>query len=383
MSKDIIVSYLDGVDNKASLLTCLPKDLYLIQQVSPKEITGVLAKLLPTIQADEEKAFIILISREAYLREEEEREIASLITSSGLKAEPVFLVVGKDFTCEEVSRIVQRNNLFFSLMEQPDDSCTFRGYVDKALLDFCQGRKIIQLISNEFMSFIENEEIKSSKEEIEQMNMELESLNRIDELTQLLNRKGIVEYFQVMKGRATRERWRLKTQKGQKGSPNGKKDAMKPAGNLEDFFGHLSCMMIDIDNFKSVNDTYGHLIGDQVLQTLGGTFQEEGIFRKEDVCGRYGGEEFIVILPATSCKHACIPAEKLREEIKKKTFTADDGTNFHVTISIGVSQLEEASETMNDIVNKADIALYQAKETGKDKTVVFDKTMKNTKVSKN
>jgi diguanylate cyclase (GGDEF)-like protein len=286
-------------------------------------------------------------------------------------------VVSKRFSWKDIDYIIQHNHLFYTMPSSERQLLSernvnlFRGFVDKALLDFSLNGKLIELISTEFLSFIEKEELKLSKEEVEQLNMELETRNRVDELTQLLNRKGIFEYFNMAKGRATRERWRLKAQSLQFAS-DSEDLHQEPEGDIEDFFGHLSCMMIDIDNFKKINDTYGHIVGDEVLRGIGVLFSEDGIFRKEDICGRFGGEEFIVILPATNAMHAMIPAEKLRKTIKKQTFQSTEGESFKVTVSIGIAELQESEEPIDELINKADIALYEAKQTGKDRTVIFE-----------
>ena len=112
-----------------------------------------------------------------------------------------------------------------------------------------------------------------------------------------------------------------------------------------------------------------------MLKELGRLFNENTIFRSEDVSGRYGGEEFIVILPATNAKNAWHPAEKLREALAAKEFDPGNGETFHVTISIGIAELDDSEESIDEIIKKADVALYRAKETGKDRTVLYSDDM--------
>jgi diguanylate cyclase (GGDEF)-like protein len=375
MSKKVVFTLLDGIEEVALLLDELPELTYILKHAEPGNLCTVIEKNLPHIMKSEDNSFVIVLSRKHYYGEAKERSVAKLMTSSGIKAEPIFLVVDKNFTWKDIDHIIHHNNLFYVMptnrrqLLTKKNINTFRGLIDKAILDFNLNSKLIDLISNEFMSFIEKEELKLSKEEIEQLNMELETKNRVDELTRLLNRKGIFEYFHMAKGRATRERWRLKAQ-------NLNRDEIanfqvQPEGDIDEFFGHLSCMMIDIDNFKKVNDTFGHIVGDEVLRGIGSLFIAKGIFRQEDVCGRFGGEEFIVILPATNAEHAINPAEKLRKTIESKTFESAEGEPFTVTVSIGVAELEESEETIEDLINKADIALYEAKQTGKNRTVIY------------
>lgn len=120
----------------------------------------------------------------------------------------------------------------------------------------------------------------------------------------------------------------------------------------------LSLLMIDIDNFKKVNDTYGHPFGDIVLAKVAGIIKET--VRDSDIVGRYGGEEFIIILPETSSKEAFILGERVRKAIEEYEY--DNGVK--VTISGGVSQLIENSE---QLIRDADQLLYKSKHTGKNK----------------
>jgi diguanylate cyclase (GGDEF)-like protein len=130
----------------------------------------------------------------------------------------------------------------------------------------------------------------------------------------------------------------------------------------------LSIMIIDIDNFKSINDTYGHPAGDEVLRQLAGIL--EGERRKSDVVGRYGGEEFVIIMPHTKKQEAAVMAERLRKKIKAYAFNTGSEKSS-LTISIGVSSLTENIYDMDDLLKIADKALYQAKGQGKNKVVVL------------
>lgn len=122
----------------------------------------------------------------------------------------------------------------------------------------------------------------------------------------------------------------------------------------------LCIMMADIDFFKRVNDDYGHLIGDGVIITL--TQVIKNIIRKNDFAGRYGGEEFLVVLPKTKLNEAINIAEKIRKSIETQKFDAE---NLKVTISIGVA--EYSGEEAALLINKADKLLYKAKENGRNR----------------
>jgi diguanylate cyclase (GGDEF)-like protein len=139
----------------------------------------------------------------------------------------------------------------------------------------------------------------------------------------------------------------------------------------------LAVAMIDIDHFKSVNDSFGHLAGDQVLRELALSLQ--GSLRDYDIVGRFGGEEFTLLLPHTDPGEAAQVAERIRDRIERRTVTIDDGSRegFHlrVTISIGVATLNGSHRDLNDLIAAADSALYQAKNAGRNAVrVVTDGT---------
>jgi len=124
----------------------------------------------------------------------------------------------------------------------------------------------------------------------------------------------------------------------------------------------LSLMMIDIDNFKNYNDTYGHQGGDEVLKKVGDTLLHT--IRKSDIGCRYGGEELIVIMPQTELHTALEIAERIRQRIENIDL---DGKN--VTVSIGVSQATSSIKTSKTLLKLADNALYKAKNQGKNKVI--------------
>ena len=131
----------------------------------------------------------------------------------------------------------------------------------------------------------------------------------------------------------------------------------------------VTILMIDIDLFKRVNDNFGHLIGDQVLSKIGPRFRT--ILRSSDVIGRYGGEEFVVLMPETNLENGIAIAERLRISITDHPFTTDKG-DISLTISIGVSSKENQSEeTLEAVLENADQALLLAKQNGRNKVVVW------------
>jgi two-component system, cell cycle response regulator len=173
--------------------------------------------------------------------------------------------------------------------------------------------------------------------------LELESrlndLARRDSLTGVLNRRTFHEVFQREWSRAVRYRH------------------------------PLSCVMIDIDYFKKVNDTYGHLVGDHVLRFLAQSL--EGQSRCPDYVCRWGGEEFCVLLPETDERGAQTWAERCCWTIAGAEFSSDE-YNFAMTASFGVAERQEDVRTPEQLLDRADQALYAAKRAGRHRVVCFE-----------
>jgi two-component system, cell cycle response regulator len=125
----------------------------------------------------------------------------------------------------------------------------------------------------------------------------------------------------------------------------------------------LSCLLIDLDNFKAINDTYGHPTGDLVLQQLAGILREA--LRASDTIFRYGGEEFLVLLPETELAGAIALGEKIRQAAASRIF-GDGERIFHLTLSAGAGSLCE-QESGHDMIARTDLALYHAKERGRNR----------------
>ena len=133
----------------------------------------------------------------------------------------------------------------------------------------------------------------------------------------------------------------------------------------------IAVMMIDIDNFKNINDTYGHQFGDKVIQNIADEIKKS--IRKNDIVGRYGGEEFIVFFNGNSQKEYISISERIRTNIENSPVENSLGEFVSVTCSIGVVYRDIIKESLNDLINLADTALYKAKNTGKNKVVVIKK----------
>lgn len=131
----------------------------------------------------------------------------------------------------------------------------------------------------------------------------------------------------------------------------------------------LSISMLDIDHFKKINDTYGHTIGDEVLRTLGSELREH--IRYPDTIGRYGGEEFLIVLPHSTLKAASEQAERLCKYVRSLRITAGE-QEIAITVSIGVAQYKIQKEDWQAFLNRADAALYRAKNSGRDQWAVAE-----------
>ena len=125
----------------------------------------------------------------------------------------------------------------------------------------------------------------------------------------------------------------------------------------------MTLLLLDLDDFKQFNDTFGHVEGDQVLLRLGQVVKR--CLRQTDSAYRYGGEEFTILLPMTKSEDAAVTAERIRTEFKKENFSPLSGQDVYVTMSIGLAQYKP-QEDMKAFVNRVDQLMYQAKKNGKD-----------------
>ncbi|MFH1397599.1 MAG: GGDEF domain-containing protein [Candidatus Omnitrophota bacterium] len=130
----------------------------------------------------------------------------------------------------------------------------------------------------------------------------------------------------------------------------------------------LACLMIDIDYFKDLNDRYGHLVGDVILKEASQIIKDS--IRQIDILGRYGGEEFCLALPETKKEEARFAAERIREAIEDEAIRAYD-ENLKITISLGIAMLPEDALDTEALIDKADQALYKAKQAGRNRVCIY------------
>jgi two-component system, cell cycle response regulator len=194
-----------------------------------------------------------------------------------------------------------------------------------------------------------NRELTEARDKLEKLTIELSEKNTL--LEELANRDGLTKiynhrYFQEYLDKELSRAVRYKTT--------------------------LSLILIDIDHFKSFNDTYGHQVGDFVLKEVCSVSDE--LVRNSDLLARYGGEEFVIVLPETIIDNAKTVAEKLRKAIEEKRFFNEETKeDYKVTISLGIACFEPDKKMLlkNQLIEHADKALYVAKKNGRNRTVAY------------
>jgi diguanylate cyclase (GGDEF)-like protein len=180
---------------------------------------------------------------------------------------------------------------------------------------------------------------KRAEEHIRQLNDRLEQQVMTDDLTGLANRRA---FFQ-----------------------RGEEEIRR----VERYHTPLSVIVLDGDRFKTINDSHGHAAGDGMLQTIADVLRRT--VRDIDLSARFGGDEFGILLPNTDIVGAVRLAERLRQAIKTSTYRLD-GKDIHVTVSVGVAEYGKSGKNLDTILRKADAALYQAKEQGRDRVIFVD-----------
>jgi diguanylate cyclase (GGDEF)-like protein len=179
---------------------------------------------------------------------------------------------------------------------------------------------------------------KRHEEERTSLIRKLDYLSKTDSLTGVLNRRAIMERIEYEIERAKR------------------------------YGSGLSIVICDLDYFKEVNDTYGHAVGDGVLRSLTGTIS--GALRSADIAGRYGGDEFILILPETQIEVAEVVAERVREAVKEAEIRIGS-EKINISLSLGVTAYEYPTDDADELIKRADSALYMSKNEGRNRVHVF------------
>jgi len=184
-----------------------------------------------------------------------------------------------------------------------------------------------------------NEQINQKQKQLELANTKLEELAHTDELTRIPNRRRILERLEDEINRANRYRT------------------------------NLAVLLLDLDHFKFVNDRYGHKEGDRVLVHSAQIFQNE--VRRTDWIGRYGGEEFLGVLPETDAEAAVQLAARLRNRMQETSIPLETGVRIKITVSIGVAWFRWDVDTGESLLQRSDMALYRAKALGRDQVCLW------------
>ena len=195
---------------------------------------------------------------------------------------------------------------------------------------------MISLTATSLLAYVYTSKSMSCFERMERVNRQLAEMANQDALTGVLNARAYGEVTKQLSLLAQRNN--------------------KP----------FSVLFLDLDHFKSVNDRHGHHVGDMVLQEVALCLSK--VVRRSDVLGRVGGEEFAVFLPETNIKGAMLVAEALRYEIEALQLMANETESLSVTVSVGAAESLSSAETVEEIQRRADVAMYQAKDAGRNRS---------------
>lgn len=257
----------------------------------------------------------------------------------GKKVEELFVEDGEDLLDFPEEGSHEELNMQLSSLFYDHEDYFFTGYVFNTGDNYCligeerqEGQKKvlkkISLLNNALSN--KTRELTKKNRELEKANRRIEELSRTDTLTGLANRRHFLDYFGKMISQARRHSY------------------------------PLSLIMIDLDRFKQVNDTYGHGAGDDLLSAIGDLLNQET--RKEDLAARIGGEEFAVLLTQAGEEEALRYAERIRKEVMKIDV---ESVNKQVTASLGIATLQD-DDDVESIMKRADEALYSSKENGRN-----------------
>lgn len=236
--------------------------------------------------------------------------------------------------------------IFISAKTKPDDKILGfdAGAVDYITKPFHRAEMVSRIRTHLALKFARddlhraNQEIQNQNLKLEAAYEELQKIARTDSLTKLSNRRDLYDHMETERSRFHR---------------NGKPFVL---------------MICDIDNFKHFNDTYGHDCGDYILVTLSTLFTD--VLRKQDTVGRWGGEEFLFMLPETGLNGGLVAAEKIRSSVADYPFEYN-GQILKVTITAGVALYNNQDQDLDFIIKQADEGLYQGKKAGKNRVVVM------------
>jgi len=198
----------------------------------------------------------------------------------------------------------------------------------------------VDYITKPFLKAIVKARVNTHIRIIDQMRM-IESIGLIDPLTKISNRRGFESRLQVEWNRAVREK-----------TP-------------------ISILMMDIDKFKNYNDAHGHQQGDAALKAFA-DITSKSLLRSIDFAARWGGEEFVILIPGANAEGAMNVAERVRINLETAILTTDEGVDTKITASIGINSIVPGADDSTEVfIKKADQALYKAKESGRNRSILI------------
>lgn len=189
----------------------------------------------------------------------------------------------------------------------------------------------ISKLNNELAN--KTRKLSKKNNELRKAKAKIEKVMRTDKLTKLANRRAFMEFLDKILAKSTRSE------------------------------APLSILMLDLDDFKDINDSYGHVVGDKVLRSVGKILAENT--RRGDMAARFGGDEFTILLVETSAGEAVETAERLRREVKNISISSLEKT---LTLSLGIT-VSRGNESIEELLSRADEAMYKAKQAGKDEII--------------
>lgn len=261
----------------------------------------------------------------------------------------LFPEIPKDWLKQKIETVLLLNSKAFTTWEQRPYVFKFKSYLPITGIHeyMFQNMTIIPLkslsgeINQVTLIIYDVSDVASNRLALLEANQQLEAANRIDQLTKLYNRGHLEE---CIKGEFNR---------------------CKRSGKAS------SLVMLDIDHFKKVNDNHGHPAGDEVLRIVGKIMVD--LQRNTDISGRYGGEEFAIILVDTSIDQAVFFVERLRKGIIAAAIQYND-VDIPITISLGISEMSEEITTHEEWISRSDQSLYKAKNNGRNQYQIYSST---------
>lgn len=273
-----------------------------------------------------------------------------------LKHQIIFFEVDDNTDAEELSKLLASNNFFFFILDHDSYTHTLGAMSAKRFFTFARisdPTEDIIIRFNTLVQYVEiTNELRRKGEELEDTVFELafattNVLEKNEFLEQLANKDSLTLLY----------------------NHSFFKDRMKEEFDRASRYGNIfSIALLDLDFFKRVNDTYGHLKGDEVLRTF--AIVLKNCIRTSDIGARYGGEEFAVIFPETDMNEAKAAVERIRTAFADTSFEHHD-TAFKVTFSAGITTYSDGIEDFEQMIQLADTALYSSKSTGRNKTTTI------------